>query len=123
VPEPVGDRNGDGVSEDAGCTAETERDREHRLANARRPDQQQICLLLDETQRCELVDHGAADAGLGSEVELLQRAYPYALPPWGMLVINDEVKTVIAGNGCGRRRGFGMVSRVERAACRRGPPR
>jgi hypothetical protein len=52
---------------------ESECDREHRLANRWRPDQQEIGLLLDEPQGRELVDELAVDAGLGGEVELFER--------------------------------------------------
>ena len=52
---------------------EAEGDREHRLADAGRPDGEQVGLLFDEPQRRELVDEAAIERGLGAEVELLER--------------------------------------------------
>ena len=50
-------------------------DGEHCLADAGRPDQQDVALLLDETQRCELVDHAAVERGLGVVVDLGERLW------------------------------------------------
>ena len=51
---------------------EAECDRQHRLANARWPDQEQIGLLLDEPQGRELVDERGRSR-FGGEVELFER--------------------------------------------------
>jgi len=51
---------------------EAERDREHCLAGAGRPDEQEVGLLVDEAQGGELVDEAPIERGLGAEVELLQ---------------------------------------------------
>src|SRR5581483_11364961 len=50
-----------------------ERDGEHRLADAGRPDQQHVALVLDEAQGGELVDELAVESGLGVVVDLGQR--------------------------------------------------
>jgi len=50
-----------------------ERGGEHRLANAGRPDDDQIGSLIDEAQRGEVFDQAPVERGLGAEVELLDR--------------------------------------------------
>lgn len=49
--------------------------RQHGLAHAGRTDEKDVGGLLDETQRAQVLDQLAVDAGLGIEVEVLQ-------PPW-----------------------------------------
>jgi len=48
-----------------------QRDHEVCLADAGRPDQQDVCFLLDESQRREVLDKAAVESRLGVEVELL----------------------------------------------------
>ena len=47
---------------------------EHRLADARRADEQHVGLVFDEAQRGEVLDQAAVQRGLGAEVELVERA-------------------------------------------------
>ncbi|RDI73167.1 hypothetical protein Gocc_3109 [Gaiella occulta] len=49
-----------------------ETDREHRLAHPGWADEQEVGGLLDEAQRCELVDELSVERGLGVEVEVVQ---------------------------------------------------
>jgi hypothetical protein len=46
-------------------------DGEHRLADAERPDQQDVAFFLDEAERGELVDELVVERGLGGLVPTL----------------------------------------------------
>src|SRR6266540_2148771 len=50
-----------------------ERDCEHRFADAGRPDQQDVAVLLDEAERGELFDHAAVERRLGVVVDVGER--------------------------------------------------
>jgi hypothetical protein len=47
---------------------------QHRLANARRPDQQQVRFVFEKPERGEVFDQAPVQARLGAEVELIERA-------------------------------------------------
>ena len=67
-PGGAGDEVGGGCVVDAVAGVDglqAERDREHRLADAGRPDRQDVGLLLDEAQRRELVDEAAVQRWVG----------------------------------------------------------
>jgi hypothetical protein len=72
----AGDEVGGGgvVDAVAGLDGAVAEDRgEHRLADAGRPDQQRVGLVVDEAQRREVLDEAAVQGRLGVEVELLER--------------------------------------------------